>query len=75
MRLLKTNFSIKKLEKLARPCVRPTSHGKYNRDAYIAGKPPSGFPEWPYKQIHLIENVIVNNCIVKPCDKYMFPHT
>ena len=51
----------KKLEKLARPCVRPSAHGKYNRDAYIAGKPPAGFPEWPYKQIHLRENVIVNN--------------
>jgi len=51
----------KKLEKLARPCVKPTSHGKHNRDAYLAGKPPAGFPEWPYAKIHLRENVIVNN--------------
>jgi len=51
----------KKLEKLARPCQEPTSHGKHNRDAYKAGKPPAGFPKWPYKQIHLRENVIVNN--------------
>ena len=51
----------KKLEKLARPCQEPTTHGKYNRDAYKAGKPPAGFPKWPYKQIHLRENVIVNN--------------
>ena len=34
----------KKLEKLARPCEKPTAHGKINRDAYIAGKPPVGFP-------------------------------
>ncbi len=26
-----------------------------------AGKPPAGFPKWPYAQIHLRENVIVNN--------------
>ena len=51
----------KKLEKLARPCQNPTSHGKHNRDAYKARKPPAGFPKWPYKQIHLRENVIVNN--------------
>ena len=51
----------KKLEKLARACTKPTSHGKHNRDAYIAGKPPAGFPKWPYTQIHLRENVIVNN--------------
>ena len=51
----------KKLEKLARPCQEPPSHGKHNRDAYKAGNPPSGLPKWPYKQIHLRENVIVNN--------------
>jgi len=51
----------KKLEKLAQECKEPTAHGKHNRDAYIAGKPPRGFPKWPYKQIHLRENVIVNN--------------
>ena len=51
----------KKLVKLARPCVKPTAHGKTNRDAYIVGKPPVGFPNWPYKHIHLRENVIVNN--------------
>lgn len=51
----------KKLIKLSRPCVKQTSHGKYNRDAYRDGKAPAGFPDWPYKQIHLRENVIVNN--------------
>jgi len=51
----------KKLEKLARPCEKPTSHGKHNRDAYLAGKSPAGFPKWPYTRIHLRENVIVNN--------------
>jgi len=33
----------------------------HNRDAYLAGKPPAGFPKWPYTKIHLRENVIVNN--------------
>jgi len=51
----------KKLVKLARPCFRPTSHGKYNREAYISGRAPAGFPDWPYKQIYLREDVIVNN--------------
>ena len=53
--------AFKKLEKLALPCAKPTSHGKHNRDAYKAGKPPAGFPKWPYTKIHLRENVIVNN--------------
>jgi len=51
----------KKLEKLARPCTKPISHGKYNIDAYIAGRPPAGFPKWPYKHRHLRENVVLNN--------------
>ena len=51
----------KKLIKLARPSEKPTTHGKYNKDAYIKGNAPAGFPGWPYTKTHLRENVIVNN--------------
>jgi len=43
------------------PALEYMGMGKINRDAYKAGKPPVGFPKWPYKNIHLRENVIVNN--------------
>ena len=51
----------KKPIKLAKTCVQPTSHGKYNKEAYLDGKAPAGFPGWPYKMIHLRENGVVNN--------------
>ena len=38
-----------------------TNHGKFNINAYAAGTKPAGFPDWPYKKMHLMENVLVNN--------------
>ena len=29
--------------------------------AYANGKPSRGFPGWPYKQVHQMENVVVTN--------------
>ena len=51
----------RKLVKLARPCEAPTNPGKHNIDAYAAGKPPAGYKGWPYKKVHLQENIAVNN--------------
>ena len=50
-----------KMVKLCQPCTRPTAHGKYNIKAYANGKPPRGFPGWPYKEVHLMDNVVVSH--------------
>jgi len=51
----------RKLIKLARPCEAPTYRGQQNIDAYAAGTAPAGYKGWPYKKIHLQENISVNN--------------
>jgi len=51
----------RKLIKLARPCEAPTSRGQQNLDAYAAGNAPAGYKGWPYKRIHLQENIAANN--------------
>jgi len=51
----------RKLVKLARECKRPTAAGKINRDAYADGRPLPKYDGWPYKRIHLDDNIIINN--------------
>jgi len=46
-------------------CTRLTSHCERNIRAYVAGVSPVGFPGWPHKKVHLMENVIVNNILQK----------
>jgi len=51
----------RKLIKLARKCDKPTTRGQGNLDAYAVGKPPAGHKGWPYKRVHLCDNIVVNN--------------
>ena len=51
----------RKLIKLAKKCEKPTTRGQCNLDAYAAGKAPAGYKGWPYKRVHLRENIVVNN--------------
>ena len=51
----------RKLIKLARPCEAPTSRGQQNIDAYAAGTAPAGYKGWPYKRVHLQDNIALNN--------------
>jgi len=51
----------RKLIKLARPCETPTVRGQQNVDAYAAGTAPAGYKGWPYKNVHLQENIAYNN--------------
>lgn len=51
----------RKLIKLPGGCKKPTVQGQYNIDAYAAGTAPAGYKGWPYKRVHLSENVLVNN--------------
>ena len=51
----------RKLIKLNRKCKKPTQKGKANINAYKVGKAPAGYPGWPYKRVHLMENEILNN--------------
>ena len=37
------------------------SHGAHNPKAHSKGEAPSGFPNWPYKRVHLMDNVLVDN--------------
>jgi len=52
----------RKLIKLSKPCENPSQTGEYNLKAYLRGKAPAGYPGWPYKEIYLMENVILKKC-------------
>lgn len=49
-----------KLMNLSTPCTRPGIHGNINIKAYKKGTKLRGFPDWPYKSVHMMDNVIVN---------------
>ena len=51
----------RKLMQLSRECKPPKTRGQQNIDAYAAGTSPAGYNNWPYKRVHLDENIAVNN--------------
>ena len=39
----------------------PKTREQQNIGAYAAGTTPAGYKNWPYKRVHLDENIAVNN--------------
>ena len=55
------NTAHNKVLQLRQPCSRPKALGKVNLRAYEKGSAPRGFPDWPYKQISSMHDVVIEN--------------
>ena len=51
----------RKFVKLSKECISPTTRGQYNIEAYAGGEAPAGYKDWPYKRVHLNENIVISN--------------
>jgi len=55
------NTAHNKVLELRKSCTRPKAHGQANLRAYKRGVAPRGFPDWPYKQIFSMHDVVLEN--------------